>query len=164
MSPELIAPEKFGFEICLPSKSSDCYALGMVIYEIISGNVPFHKIRDTAVFLKIVEGERPHREAGFAESLWKKMEQCWVSEPIKRPSVEDVLLCLERCSNRESPQDSGDESDATTASTEEDAWLEATDELEDEEERLIMNGGVGIPIGPVSVLLFLVSRCLVDQS
>ena len=28
--------------------------------------------------------------------------------------------------------------------------LNAIDDLEDEEEQLIMNGGVGIPIGPVS--------------
>jgi RNA polymerase II subunit A small phosphatase-like protein len=49
-------------------------------------------------------------------------------------------------------QDSGDESDATTTFTEEDDMdeLNAIDDLEDEEERLIMNGGVGIPIGPVS--------------
>jgi hypothetical protein len=52
-------------------------------------------------------------------------------------------------------QDSGDESDATTTFTEEDDMdeMNAIDDLEDEEERLIMNGGVGIPIGPVSILL-----------
>jgi len=47
-------------------------------------------------------------------------------------------------------QDSGDESDATTTFTEEDDGDNVIDDLEDEEERLIMNGGVGIPIGPVS--------------
>ena len=48
-------------------------------------------------------------------------------------------------------QDSGDESDATTTFTEEDDTdeMNGIDEMEDEEERLIMNGGVGIPIGPV---------------
>lgn len=50
-------------------------------------------------------------------------------------------------------QDSGDESDATTTFTEEDDvdGMNALDEMEDEEERLIMNGGVGIPIGPVCI-------------
>ena len=49
-------------------------------------------------------------------------------------------------------QDSGDESDATMTFTEEDDMdkLNAIDDLEEEEERLIMNGGVGTPIGPVS--------------
>ena len=47
-------------------------------------------------------------------------------------------------------QDSGDESDATTFTEEDDGEEHVIDDLEDEEERLIMNGGVGIPIGPVS--------------
>ena len=49
-------------------------------------------------------------------------------------------------------QDPGDESDPTTTFTEEDDTdeLNAIGDLEDEEERLIINGGTGIPIGPVS--------------
>ena len=43
MSPELIVPEEFGFEKYRATVSSDCYALGMVVYEVISGNIPFHK-------------------------------------------------------------------------------------------------------------------------
>jgi len=39
MGPELINPEQFGLEDNRPTKSSDCYALGMVIYEAISGKV-----------------------------------------------------------------------------------------------------------------------------
>ena len=49
-------------------------------------------------------------------------------------------------------QDSGDESDVATTFTEEDDPDEnPLDDMEDEEEPLIMNGGVGIPIGPVSI-------------
>jgi len=55
--------------------------------------------------------------------------------------------------NRTHSQDSGDESDATTTFTEEDDVdeINGIDEMEDEEERLIINGGVGIPIGPDGV-------------
>src|ERR1700753_223942 len=67
MSPELIAPEKFGFETSRPTKSSDCYALGMVIYETISGNVPFHKCIETVVYVKVMLGEHPSRGAVFPE-------------------------------------------------------------------------------------------------
>ena len=95
MSPELIAPEKFGFETSRPTKSSDCYALGMVIYETISGNVPFHKHTDLAVFVKVLEGERPPREAEFADSLWEMLERCWSPQPSSRPNIRDVLQCLE---------------------------------------------------------------------
>ena len=34
MSPELLYPKEFGFKECRPTKPSDCYALGMVIYEV----------------------------------------------------------------------------------------------------------------------------------
>ena len=103
MSPELIAPERFGFETSRPSKSSDCYALGMVIYETISGNVPFHKHTDLTVFVKVLEGERPSREAECADSLWEILERCWTPQPGSRPNIQDVLRCLERVSQSHEP-------------------------------------------------------------
>jgi hypothetical protein len=52
-------------------------------------------------------------------------------------------------------RDSGDESDGTSF-TDDDVDEVGGDEVEDEDERLVMNGGVGIPIGPVSVVLFII--------
>jgi len=34
MSPELLDPERFGITDYRPTKKSDCYALGMVVYEV----------------------------------------------------------------------------------------------------------------------------------
>ncbi|KAF9644869.1 kinase-like protein [Thelephora ganbajun] len=99
MSPELVDPKRFGFEISRPTESSDCYALGMVIYEAISGHFPFHKHADLIVFLKVLDGNRPSREVGFVDGLWEMLELCWESQPSARPSIEDVLQCLERVSN-----------------------------------------------------------------
>ena len=92
MSPELIAPHRFGLEDSRPTKSSDCYALGMVIYETISGHLPFHKHTNLVVFMRVSEGERPPREA---DSLWEMLGLCWAQKPNARPSVEDVLQYLE---------------------------------------------------------------------
>ncbi|KAF9790923.1 kinase-like domain-containing protein [Thelephora terrestris] len=99
MSPELIAPEDFGMKTSRPTEFSDCYSLGMVIYETISGNLPFHEDTDLTVFVKVLKGERPRREAGFTTSLWEMLERCWMPQPNHRPSVEDVLRCLETCSS-----------------------------------------------------------------
>ena len=96
MSPELIAPQRFGLEDSRPTQISDCYALGMVIYETISGHLPFHKHADLVVFMKVLEGERPPRQVGFADGLWDMLEQCWEHQPKARPSIEDVLQYLER--------------------------------------------------------------------
>jgi serine/threonine protein kinase len=94
MSPELIAPQRFGLEKSRPTRSSDCYALGMVIYETISGNLPFHKDTDLTVFTKVLEGKHPPRMVRFTESLWDMLELCWTSQLNSRPSIEDVLQCL----------------------------------------------------------------------
>ena len=95
MSPELIEPQKFGFEKIRPTKYSDCYALGMVIYETITGHFPFHKHVDLTVIMKVISGKHPPREAGFTDNLWKMLELCWTPQPKDRPSIEDVLRCLE---------------------------------------------------------------------
>ena len=77
MGPELINPGQFKLKDNCPTESSDCYALGMVIYETISGKAPFHEHKDLDVFKKVLVGERPSREAGFTESLWKMLKRCF---------------------------------------------------------------------------------------
>ena len=99
MSPELIAPKQFKLKKSRPTKQSDCYALGMVIYETVSGRLPFHREKDAAVLMNIVAGQRPPRGTGFADDLWKMLELCWMREPNHRPSIEDVLQCLEATPN-----------------------------------------------------------------
>ena len=79
----------------------------MVVYETISGNLPFHKHTDLAVIMKVLEGERPPRGAGFTRSLWEMLELCWTSQPNARPSIENVLQCLEMVSNSSEPPSPG---------------------------------------------------------
>jgi len=94
MSPERIVPQEFGLKDGRPTESSDCYSLGMVIYETISGKPPFHEHRDITVSVKVLKGEYPPRRPEFSESLWKLLEMCWAFQPNKRPSIGDVLQCL----------------------------------------------------------------------
>ena len=99
MSPELINPQQFGLQHSHPTESSDCYALGMVIYETISGNLPFHNDQDMTVLLKVMQGQHPPRGAKFRKDLWGMLERCWGSQPSSRPSIGEVRQCLETSSN-----------------------------------------------------------------
>ena len=103
ISPERITPDRFGFKDNHPTKSSDCYAFGMVIYETITGNLPFHKDADLTVSKKVAEGERPPRRAGFTRSMWGMLERCWAHKPNDRPSIESVLRYLEVTSDLPPP-------------------------------------------------------------
>ena len=99
MSPELLDPEKFGQSTRKPTAESDCYALGMVVYEILSGTKPYGASISFATLRSILEGERPKRpqgEAGklFAENIWSMVERCWKPQPKERASAKDVLWCL----------------------------------------------------------------------
>ena len=99
MSPELLDPKMFGVEKFKPTERSDCYALGTVIYETISGVIPFHEDTDVQVSLKVVRGERPDRMGKFPEPLWEVMKRCWAYRPADRPDIEKVLECLGAVSN-----------------------------------------------------------------
>ena len=103
MSPELLDPERFGFKDSRPTKKSDCYALGMVVYEVLGGRAPFASLKDFIVMRKVTDGERPGKPDGpektwFKDDLWRMVNLCWETKPESRPNIETVLECLEQVS------------------------------------------------------------------
>ena len=108
MSPELLDPDQFGFKDSRPTKESDCYALGMVILEVLTGQAPFPRYISLIVMRKVVDGERPERPSGpeavwFTDDLWGMLEECWSPKLELRPTVEAVLERLEGCSTAWQP-------------------------------------------------------------
>ena len=102
MSPELIYPESFNLgKKVHQTKESDVYALGMVVYEVLSGREPYGDVLNpTVIIWKVLRGERPERPQGdegkrFTDAVWTLLELCWRSQPSGRPSAKAVLLCLE---------------------------------------------------------------------
>ena len=113
MSPELLVPDQSSLKNGRPTKQSDCYALAMVIYEVLSGQAPFASFNHYVVMRKVMEGERPERPEGaagvwFTDDIWRTLDQCWTAQPEGRPSISAVLECLDRVS-REPPSLSVDE-------------------------------------------------------
>lgn len=128
MSPELLDPGKFGLKESRPTKESDCYALGMVIYEVLSGQKPFAQGKGHAVIRMVMDGERPRRPRGkggrlFTDGIWNMAQLCWKPQPEDRTNAKAVLLNLEE--GLPSPRpfsvegdgvdvDGGDQSDAAS--------------------------------------------------
>ena len=99
--------ERFGFKDGRQTERSDCYALGMVVYEVLSGRVPFSRHPDYAVIARVLEGKRPARPRGtggwFTDDIWSTLERCWRPSPGDRPIIGDVFRRLEKASRSWTP-------------------------------------------------------------
>ena len=98
MSPELLDPKSFSLTKSRLTRESDCYALGMVMYEVLSGQAPFFP--STSPVSDVLRGERPARPEGaqgawFTDDIWKMLESCWKPLADDRPSLNAILLCLQ---------------------------------------------------------------------
>jgi len=103
MSPELLDPDQFESSDGRPTRESDCYALGMVIYEVLSGKAPFAPLKEFIVMRKVLEGERPSMPEGaegawFTGELWTALNLCWATLPEDRLGIEAVLERLSQAS------------------------------------------------------------------
>ena len=71
----------------------------MLVYEVLSGLVPFHRYNEPVALLKILHGEHPERPRGgggwFPDGLWETLKLCWRKEPGERPGLDAVLRSLE---------------------------------------------------------------------
>lgn len=105
MSPELLNPAHFGFQDTKPTKDSDCYALGMVTLEVLSGQAPFPNDTEWIVMQKVLNCEHPERPGGqwFTDDLWEMLKQCWKTQPGSRPSIKAIHECFLQASRAWKP-------------------------------------------------------------
>lgn len=102
MAPEL-------YENLPVTKESDCYALGMVIYEVLAEQPPFKDTFLPPEILQMVEeGERPARPEGvkggrFTDDVWGMLKLCWAKDTDSRPNIEAVRDCLKQASRALEP-------------------------------------------------------------
>ncbi|KAG8768166.1 GTP-binding protein Rho1 [Ceratobasidium sp. 428] len=94
------APEILNNSPC--SVAADVYALGMTIYEIVTGDVPYADKTDTAVLVEVLYHQRlPSWNSGTVwvengkDQLWQLMCDCWNREASLRPITSQIEMRLD---------------------------------------------------------------------
>ena len=85
IAPEILKENKY-------SKSSDVYAFGMLVYEIMEKQFPFDGIQNILIEYKVsVEEKRPEFKIQIPKIYENLIKSCWNQDPNKRPSFDEIL-------------------------------------------------------------------------
>ncbi|KAF9074253.1 kinase-like domain-containing protein, partial [Rhodocollybia butyracea] len=105
-----MAPELFYPRYSKPSTSTDMYALGCTILEIITGVLPFSEISsDVAVISHVMNGFHPSCPARrFSDEVWGVVKECW-EDSDRRPSIQDFAYELHKHYSRRANEDASSE-------------------------------------------------------
>ena len=96
MAPELLYSTKFGLDKGVPSKEADVYALGMTVYQVLTGKWPFYPRKEMEIVHAVISGERPPKpdnaeKIGMTGVVWELLEECWREDRTKRPLISEIL-------------------------------------------------------------------------
>jgi len=115
MAPELLNPSGFGLRDSNPTKKSDIYAYGAVMYQVsnprfipdmvtkggiqvITEQQPFHRANVATVTYNIVTGKLPDRPPGpnawLSDDVWNFISRCWSPSLNDRPDIDSAIKVL----------------------------------------------------------------------
>ncbi|CAB4439869.1 unnamed protein product [Rhizophagus irregularis] len=78
------------------TQASDIYGYGIIAYEICTGFPPYYDIaHDELLAMKICEGLRPKSNYKIPQSIFDIINQCWDSDPLKRPNADELYVLVD---------------------------------------------------------------------
>ena len=91
-TPIWMAPEVFSSQDY--SLKADIYSFAMIIYEVITGKLPFENVSSYEIPALVCKGQRPVFPEKLSKGWAKLVASMWVDKPAKRPSMDKVVLSL----------------------------------------------------------------------
>ncbi|UZO03689.1 uncharacterized protein OCT59_024092 [Rhizophagus irregularis] len=89
-----VDPKKFGFKPYSLNKKSDIYSIGVLMWEISSGQPPFKGISPYSLIVRISDNLRETIFPDTPENYMKIYTECWDKEPENRPTINQVITRL----------------------------------------------------------------------
>ena len=83
------APELLKF--CKPSKASDIYSLGIVIWELTTGCVPYDECDETVISESVKAGERLEIPKDVPPAFISIITKSWSQDPSQRPTAYELV-------------------------------------------------------------------------
>ena len=82
------APECFNNEF---TTKSDVYAFAIIVWELLTADMPWKNLSESAILRKVDNGERPAIPDKANRGLTIIAGKCWAQSPADRPSFEELL-------------------------------------------------------------------------
>ena len=93
IAPEVI--ECYEHENKKKEKASDVYSFAFIVYEIVTGKVPFENVKDqNQLFIEIINKMARPPLSGIPEKYSEIIEKCWPADLEERPTFETIVECL----------------------------------------------------------------------
>jgi len=89
-----IAPEIFSNKK-LYSEKADVYSYGMILWELITREMPFDDTETFTIPVLVTKGKRPKIPKATPKDWTKLVKKCWEQKPEKRPTFPQILHILD---------------------------------------------------------------------
>jgi len=88
-APEMIRGESYDFSV-------DTYAFGMLLYEMITGKMPFDGLAEGQVIKEVLANKRPTIPQNCIKELKELIDRCWDGIKESRPKFEEISESLKK--------------------------------------------------------------------
>jgi WD40 repeat protein len=95
-----LAPELFKRK-AIPTKASDVYSYGIVLWEIASRKIPFSNVNNESdLFDRITKGVKETIPPNCPQKIENIIRKCWLENPIERPVMQTLVIELEEARSK----------------------------------------------------------------